>query len=441
MLQKLNYKNPLSDFNINIEGLNERFEQVCIFESNPKANTNKNLQYSQLIAIGARAELIIKNQENALEQLQTFYDARKGWLFGFLSYDLKNEIEELSSENSDQLEFPLIHFFSPEVVIQVKEKNISVFYDDDFITITEAEEIYNFSIKRYHKEVLNNSISSKATFRKTNIQSKITRLEYISSVNQLKQHIRKGDIYEINFCQEFYSEKAEINTVETFKKLNAISQAPFAAYCKLANHYIMCTSPERFLQKRGNTLISQPIKGTCKRSEDKTEDEYLIHQLKNNSKERAENVMIVDLVRNDLSRVAKRGSVHVDELCGVYSFKQVHQLISTVSCELKEHVSFTDIIKSTFPMGSMTGAPKVSAMKLIEQTESTKRGLYSGTIGYIAPNGDFDFNVVIRSILYNAKNKYLSFMVGSAITDKADAEEEYDECLLKAKAMFEVLGE
>ena len=150
--------------------------------------------------------------------------------------------------------------------------------------------------------------------------------------------------------------------------------------------------------------------------------------------------MIVDLVRNDLSRIAKKGSVQVDELFGIYSFKQVHQMISTVSCEIDSTVSFTEILKSMFPMGSMTGAPKVSAMKLIEQYESTKRGLYSGAVGYISPDGDFDFNVVIRSILYNSENKYLSFMVGSAITDKAQAEQEYDECLLKAKAMFEVLA-
>ncbi|MGZ4158296.1 MAG: chorismate-binding protein, partial [Bacteroidia bacterium] len=187
-------------------------------------------------------------------------------------------------------------------------------------------------------------------------------------------------------------------------------------------------------------LISQPIKGTAKRSENILEDERLKNDLQNNLKERSENVMIVDLVRNDLSHIAKRGTVKVEELHSLYSFKQVHQLISTVSCELKENISFTDILKSTFPMGSMTGAPKISAMKLIEEFESTKRGLYSGAVGYISPDGDFDFNVVIRSILYNADNNYLSFMVGSAITDKANAGQEYEECLLKAKAMFEVLS-
>jgi para-aminobenzoate synthetase component 1 len=149
--------------------------------------------------------------------------------------------------------------------------------------------------------------------------------------------------------------------------------------------------------------------------------------------------MIVDLVRNDLSKIASKGSVNVDELFGIYSFKQVHQMISTVSCEIKDHFTFTDIIKATFPMGSMTGAPKVRAMQIIEECESTKRGVYSGALGYIEPNGDFDFSVVIRSILYNSSNNYLSFMTGSAITSQADAESEYAECLLKAKAMFEAL--
>jgi para-aminobenzoate synthetase component 1 len=227
--------------------------------------------------------------------------------------------------------------------------------------------------------------------------------------------------------------------VQVYQKLNGISEAPFAAYCNFGAHHVICSSPERFLQKQANRLISQPIKGTIRRSADPKEDTFLKNELQHNEKERSENVMIVDLVRNDLSRIAKRGTVKAEELFGAYTFKQVHQLISTISCEVKNELSFTDIIRNTFPMGSMTGAPKVSAMQLIERYESTKRGLYSGAIGYINPQGNFDFNVVIRSILYNQENKVVSFMVGSAITDKADAEQEYEECLLKAKALFEVL--
>lgn len=437
MLQKLTYSISSDSSNINIEALNEHFERVCIFDSNPQVNEDKYVQTAKIIAVGVTQELIINVSEKAFEKIQEFYNQRKGWLFGYLSYDLKNEIEQLSSKNSDGLSFPLLHFFAPKVVMQFDSDSVSVFYDDDFVTKEEAVEIYNLSVNLpipLFKGELNQNSS------KIHIQSKITKQEYVDSVNQLKQHIRKGNIYEVNFCQEFFAENTTINTIDIYEKLNTISHAPFTAYCKFGKHYLMCASPERFLQKRSNRLISQPIKGTIKRSSIKTEDNLLKLELQNSQKERSENVMIVDLVRNDLARIAKRGTVKVDELFGVHTFKQVHHMISTVTCELKETVSFTDIIKNTFPMGSMTGAPKVSAMKLIEHFESSKRGLYSGALGYIDPEGDFDFNVVIRSILYNEENKYLSFMVGSAITDKSDAEKEYEECLLKAKAMFEVLG-
>lgn len=441
MLKKLTYSILPDELTINIDALNERFERVCVFNSNMQTNNNNYLQSAMIIALGSTQELTINKEENALEQLQRFYDNRKGWLFGYLTYDLKNEIEELHSENADGLAFPLLHFFVPKVVIQFNSTLATVTFDADFVSETEANEIYHLSIDR----TASTSIKSghtllKAELKKNNIHSKITKQEYIDSVTQLKRHIRKGDIYEVNFCQEFFAKNASINTIDTYEKLNAISHAPFTAYCKFGKHYLICASPERFLQNRSNTLIAQPIKGTTKRSSIKIEDEKLKQELQNSEKERSENVMIVDLVRNDLARIAKPGTVSVDELFGIYRFKQVHHMISTIKCELKENVSFTDIIKNTFPMGSMTGAPKVSAMKLIEQFESSKRGLYSGALGYIDPEGDFDFNVVIRSILYNEENKYLSFMVGSAITDKSDAEKEYEECLLKAKAMFEVLG-
>lgn len=255
----------------------------------------------------------------------------------------------------------------------------------------------------------------------------------------MQQHIALGDIYEANFCQEFYAENTQIEPLSTFWRLNVISEPPFACFLKINRHFLLSASPERYLQRKGNTVISQPIKGTAKRSQNPEKDEQLKTELKQNPKERSENVMIVDLVRNDLSHFATKGSVKVTELCKVYTFKQVHQLISTIEATVNENTSSVDLIRSTFPMGSMTGAPKVSAMKIIEQLEATKRGLYSGAVGYFAPNGDFDFNVVIRSILYNAERQYVSFSVGSAITAKSAAEREYDECLIKAKAMRKVL--
>ena len=276
--------------------------------------------------------------------------------------------------------------------------------------------------------------------REIKIQQRISKEAYLQKVTRMLEYIHHGDIYEANFCMEFFVKDATINPIEIYHKLNAISQPPFAVYFKNNHHFLMSASPERYLKKEGTKVISQPIKGTAKRNSYPILDEQSKVELENNPKERAENIMIVDLVRNDLSRTATKGSVEVEELCGIYTFKQVHQMISIIVSQVENTTSPIEIIKTTFPMGSMTGAPKISAMKIIEELEETKRGLYSGAIGYFSPEGDFDFNVVIRSILYNSKNQYLSFSVGSAITSEATPEGEYEECLLKAKAMFEVLN-
>ena len=279
------------------------------------------------------------------------------------------------------------------------------------------------------------------------IENRISKQEYLGIIEKLKYHIHRGDCYEINFCQEFFAEEAIIDPLEVYQKLSSLSPNAFSAFYKLEDKFLICASPERFLKKEGGKILSQPIKGTSSRFlQDKINDEKSRQDLYASEKDRSENVMVVDLVRNDLSRICKEGTVKLEELYGIYSFPQVHQMISTVSGELKENVSFTEIIRATFPMGSMTGAPKKRVMELIDQYEETKRGIFSGALGYIDPGGDlpagqagFDFNVIIRSILYNASDKYLSFLVGSGITFLSDAEKEYEECLLKAKAMFEVL--
>jgi len=280
------------------------------------------------------------------------------------------------------------------------------------------------------------------------IRSRFSAQEYMDTVERIQQHILKGDCYEMNFCQEFYAEKAVIHPLNAYASLSRFSPNPFSAYYKLGDKYLLCMSPERYLKRSGNTLISQPIKGTSRRDTGNKElDELSKNNLRTSEKERAENIMVVDLVRNDLSRVCKKGTVKVDELCGIYSFPQVHQMISTISGELENDTSFCDIIKAAFPMGSMTGAPKKRVMELIEQYERSKRGLFSGSIGYIHPEGDFDFNVVIRSIAYNAAAAYLSFHTGSAITFRSgsaitfrsDPAGEYNECLLKAEAIKKVL--
>ncbi len=258
-------------------------------------------------------------------------------------------------------------------------------------------------------------------------------------MERIREHILDGDVYELNYCIEFFAKKARIDPLVVYEKLASRSPMPFSVFGRVHDCYMMGASPERFLKKTGTQLLSQPIKGTIRRGKDTAEDEQLKKLLQTDEKERAENMMIVDLVRNDLARSAVTGSVKVEEMFGIYTFAQLHQMISSVSAQLRPEVPFTEAIKHAFPAGSMTGAPKIKAMELIDQYEDVKRGLYSGAIGYITPEGDFDFNVVIRSILYNAATAYLSFQVGSAITYDAVGEKEYEECLLKAKAMWEVL--
>ena len=337
----------------------------------------------------------------------------------------------MSSKNSDNIKFPALHFFVPKYVIYCINNEVFLEYLPEISDNSEIENLIN--------KIQNTEISTNYKHNKIEISPKLTKEKYLETITNLNKHIQRGDIYEVNFCQEFYG-KGKINPIYTYLKLNNISPTPFSCYSKFSNKYLISASPERFIKKEGNKIISQPIKGTIKRGNNAKEDNELINTLKNDKKERAENTMIVDLVRNDLSRTAKKGSVKVDELCGIYSFEQVHQMISTISSEIKPGVNYIDIIKNAFPMGSMTGAPKVIAMKIIEKYEDTKRGLYSGAIGYITPDKDFDFNVIIRSMLYDLETEYLSFMVGGAITNLSVPANEYDECMLKAKAMIKALN-
>ncbi|MDA9254038.1 anthranilate synthase component I family protein [Flavobacteriaceae bacterium] len=373
---------------------------------------------------------------NAFEKLKEYQSITQDYLFGYLSYDVKNATENLTSTNSDGLGFAELFFFQPQKILFIKNDSIEFQYltmvDDEIDTDFEA--ICTQEIKQ--KNTTSTRLENGGNIV---IKPRIQKQDYLFKVGEILEHIHKGDIYEANFCQEFYAENTRINPLDIYEDLNTISEAPFATFLKIDNQYLLCASPERYLKKEGAKIISQPIKGTAKRLVDLQEDQKTATALSKDIKERSENIMIVDLVRNDLSKSAKKGSVRVEELCKVSSFKQVHQMISTVVSELKDDVHLVDVIKDTFPMGSMTGAPKISAMKIIETIEETKRGLYSGTVGYFTPMGNFDFNVVIRSILYDLEKKYLSFSVGSAITAKSTPEKEYEECLLKAKAMQFVL--
>ncbi|ARN77225.1 aminodeoxychorismate synthase component I [Nonlabens spongiae] len=400
-----------------------------LFYLDSNDHQDKNGTASILVATGAR-NIVRCDAGDALSELSRFRESENDWIFGWLGYDLKNELENLESKNTDPLEFPDLMFVVPERVFQWSKGKLTIHTYEDQAVI---DQLIN-DLKSHQGKT--NQKSPEQTVRLTAQNSKN---QYLKSTQKFLKHIKRGDIYEANYCMSFLADDVEFDEIQAYHHLNNISKPPFSALVRCGDFKAVSASPERYLKNQGNQLLSQPIKGTARRHEDPEQDEIFKKELFENKKERSENVMIVDLVRNDLSRVAQKGSVQVDELYGIYTFKQVHHMISSITADLQKDKSGIDAIKATFPMGSMTGAPKVSAMKIIDENENFKRGLYSGAIGYFDPDGNFDFNVVIRTILYNAQLRKLSFAVGSAITIEAVPEKEYEECFLKAHALLETL--
>ena len=417
-----------NDFKNNLLQWAQQFEEITWLDSN--RTHQKYGEFDALLAVDAFT-ILQTDVNQGFKKLKEYQESTKDWIFGTLSYDLKNDTENLTSSNNDFLDCRDIFFFQPKKIFILRGSQLEIQY----LGIVDTEIQSDFVEILYYKE----ERIKKEPPIPIKIRLRMTKDTYKNKVKMLLRHIHRGDIYEANFCQEFYSENSEIDPLSTYQHLNRISEPPFASFIKLHHQYILCASPERYLKRKGNQIISQPIKGTAKRGGTPESDQDLKENLKIDPKERSENIMIVDLVRNDLSKTAKKGTVKVAELCKIYSYKQVHQMISTVLSEIENKTSSVEVLKSTFPMGSMTGAPKIKAMQLIESLEKTKRGIYSGAIGYFTPTGNFDFNVVIRSILYNSKKKYVSYIVGSAITAKSNPDREYEECLIKAKAMREAL--
>ncbi|MGY2132391.1 anthranilate synthase component I family protein [Hymenobacter sp. HD11105] len=395
-----------------------RFQYCAYYEPNDLAYPQG--AFSRLLAV-----------RNTLAVAPTSLTELRAWLqlptraprCGILSYELKNEIEALNSHHFDGLSFPSLHFFEPE-----------------FWLTWQADSLEIHGVEGILEEILATIVPEPVASLVPEMQARMPKTEYLTAVAAIQEDILNGEVYELNLCQEFYAEQVAIEPIGTFLNLNTASPTPFAGFYKWQDRYLLCASPERFLRQQGDILLSQPIKGTIRRGATPTEDEQLRQQLRHDEKEQAENLMIVDLVRNDLARVALTGSVHVLELFGLYGFRHVWQMISSVQAKRRSDCDLVDVLRAAFPMGSMTGAPKIRAMQLIEHYEHSRRGLYSGSLGVIWPSGDFDFNVVIRSLQYNAATGYLSFQVGSAITYDSVPEQEYNECLLKAKALLGVLG-
>lgn len=384
--------------------------------------------FRHLLAVGVRREVPMRPGSH-LPDLGAFHGQHLCWLFGMLGYGLKDELERLESRHPDFIGMPAAYFFEPEHLLACDAQGHWQVLHSSMPATQLMEAIAAAPLPTIPQEP-----------QGLKMHARMQRADYLQKVRQIQDHITEGDVYELNLCMEFFSEEASIDPLSTFLQLSACSPMPFTAFMRLHDRYLLSASPERFLKKAGDELLSQPIKGTIRRGSTPQEDEQLREQLRHDEKEIAENMMIVDLVRNDLARSCRIGSVQVPELFGIYGFRQVHQMISSVSGRLHPEVPWSQSIAHAFPMGSMTGAPKVMSMRLIERYENAQRGLYSGAVGYVTPQADFDFNVVIRSIFYDQAQKRISFQVGSAITIDAQPEAEYDECLLKAQAILQVLG-
>jgi len=404
-------------------------EDIVYLDSHSSKNHQDNFsQFEALLAVDAFTA-IKTDALDGFAKLNDYQQSTNDWIFGFISFELREDTHHLPSKKQNNIDFPDLYFFQPKKLILLKNNQVFFHYlplCDDEIT-----DDFNNILKIGPTE---------KTFTKTTFELKpqTSQQDYLKAANQLMAHIQRGDIYEINYCLEFYANDTIIYPFEVFLALNKFAESPFASFFKTNNLYIMSATPERYLQRMNNKVVSQPIKGTSQRFDNYLLDKQSKENLKKNAKEIAENVMIVDLVRNDLSMTAIKNTVKVDELCEVYTFNQVHQLISTISSEVEQNIPSSTLLKTTFPMGSMTGAPKQSALALIEEFEDFRRGVYSGSLGYFDPNGNFDFNVIIRTLLYNAQNKYLSYSAGSALTAQANAQKEYEECLLKVAMINQI---
>ncbi len=386
---------------------------------------NKNLS---ILAFGVE-DIIEYGGNSKLEELDGFLKSHENdYRFGFLSYDLKEDIWNKKSNNIDNIGFPKFGFFVPKYVVQWENNDKKVYLKGN-----KNDESEDFVASFFENQ-------SKAEEMNIELSPRLSKTGYIQQVINIQNDIKNGEIEEINFCQEFYGENVDISPIPTFFKLNDVAKTPFSSFLQWNNSSALCMSPERFLKRTRNTLTTQPIKGTAKRGETLEEDKQLKNALISSKKEQNENILTTKAVQSELSKLAKNKHAEITELCQLYSFETVHQLISTIEAEIESDLSFREIIEALFPMGSMTGVPSNIATHKIDKYENFNRGLYSGTIGYIKPNGDFDFNVVIRTLLYNFPKKYLSCPVGGAITSKSIPESEYEECLIKIESIRNVLN-
>ena len=406
-----------------ISWLNGFDVSVCLDSNNYRSDPWS--RFDLMAAAGVGEAFVPEQGTDVFTGLKNFLHRHKGWVFGYVAYEANQPLSVAPLSVASELRTyhtPPAFFFNPLHRFELKGSTLHIHSETD-------------DPHRLFDAVMACPPPAPWQSPSLTLQHRMPKAAYLEAVAAIREHIAAGDVYEMNLCQGFFAEDVALDAASLYHAFNRAGQTPFAAWVRHEGRYLLCQSPERFLARRGDLLISQPIKGTIGRGSTEEEDKRLARQLFNDPKERAENVMIVDLVRNDLARSAVPGSVQVPELYGIYPFPTVHQMISTVTATLHPEVHPVDAIRHAFPMGSMTGAPKLAAMELIARYETGPRGMYSGTVGYFTPERDFDFNVVIRSIVYDAEASYLSFHSGGAITWHSDPEREYDECLLKGRVI------
>ncbi|TAD86615.1 MAG: anthranilate synthase component I family protein, partial [Bacteroidetes bacterium] len=374
------------------------FNHCCFFDNNLYASPLQ--QHECLVGAGVQ-HAISAPAGSALQQLQAFlHRHRHQWMFGHCGYGLQAELGGPPSAHPNRQGFADLSFFVPQVVVQLGAESIQIICTQPQSATSPAQ--HWLHIQQQPVALAPTLPTGKANAGPVTMVPRTSRHHYLEHVSSLLQHIARGNCYEINYCQEFFAENTAVEPLQLYQQLCAASPNPFSCYYKVQQAHLLCASPERYLLRTGNRLTSQPIKGTAARAGAPLADEAARQALAQSPKEQAENVMVVDLVRNDLSRICQPGSVQVDELFGIYSYPQVHQMISTISGQLLPDLDLSHILRATFPMGSMTGAPKQRVLQLIHQYEQAHRGIFSGAVGYVQPNGNFDFNVVIRSLMYNA---------------------------------------
>jgi para-aminobenzoate synthetase component 1 len=383
------------------------------------------------IAWGKKDAFVVnENNPTDIQKLNQWLAGKTTPVFGYISFEAKKLFEKNSYRNSSSDGSDFLYFFEPEHIW--KEEN------GKWKALGEEEP--------NERSVIEDFLSSYKNVEITSIEEKLvfemleSEVSYVEKIQDILNNIQQGQYYETNFCIPLQASGELKDAFVHFSKMNNATEAPHATYFNGDKLQLLCTSPERFIQKKGTQIISQPIKGTIRRGLNSEEDAQNKALLQSSEKERSENIMIVDLVRNDLSRIAEKASVNIKSLCELHTFKTLHHLISTVEAQLPSNITFTEILAATFPMGSMTGAPKISSVKHMEKLEILDRGIYSGSFGVIEPDGNFDFNVIIRSAVYNKEKKQTTIKVGSAITNASNAEAEFEECLLKAASTLSIFN-